>query len=201
MRFDAVGSQGHRHLALDDGAAGDRAGRRMSTRRRRPSRLRREAPSDRHRTLGNGVDLLVGTDTAGRVLAQAGRLRMPDVPAAHAAIAGATRGHEVVSLWRHPGGVIQVVSVPGVLYFPQFDVYYDGRLLPNSVGDPRTARRTVLELLLLVGVYDISALPILNGQWPSTWFEWTHAGCAALAAVIAVQVGIRWPAAGRRPSR
>jgi hypothetical protein len=92
---------------------------------------------------------------------------------------------------------IQVVSVPGVPYFPQFDVYYDGSLLSNSVGDPRTARRTVLELLLLVGVYDISALPILNGQWPSTWFEWTHAGCAALAAVIAVQVGIRWPAAGR----
>ena len=62
-----------------------------------------------------GADLLVVTDTAGRVLAQAGRLRMPDVPAAHAAIAGATRGHEVVSLWRHPGGVIQVVSVPSLL--------------------------------------------------------------------------------------
>ncbi len=49
------------------------------------------------------------------MLAQAGRLSMPDVPAAQAAIAGATQGHEVVSLWPHPGGVIQVVTVPSMM--------------------------------------------------------------------------------------
>ena len=57
-----------------------------------------------------GSDLLVVTDPTGRVLAQAGRLRMPDVPAAHDAVVGATKGHEVVSLVaasrrHHPGGV------------------------------------------------------------------------------------------------
>lgn len=94
---------------------------------------------------------------------------------------------------------IQVVSVPGIPYFPQFDVYYEGRLLPNSVGDPRTARRTVLELLMLVGVYDFGAVSglIVKGQWPTTWVDWAHAGCAALAAIIAASVGFRWPSAGR----
>jgi signal transduction histidine kinase len=62
-----------------------------------------------------GSDLLVVTDPAGRVLAQAGRLQMPEVPAAHEAVRGATEGHEVVSLWPHPGGVIQVVSVPSLI--------------------------------------------------------------------------------------
>jgi signal transduction histidine kinase len=61
-----------------------------------------------------GADLLVVTDQTGRVLAQAGRLRMPDVAAAREAIAGAIEGHEVVSLWPHSNGVIQVVSVPSL---------------------------------------------------------------------------------------
>jgi signal transduction histidine kinase len=59
-----------------------------------------------------GSDLLVVTDPAGRVLAQAGRLRMPDAPAVRQAISDATQGHEVVSLWPHSSGIIQVVSVP-----------------------------------------------------------------------------------------
>jgi signal transduction histidine kinase len=62
-----------------------------------------------------GSDLLVVTDPTGRVLAQAGRLRMPDVPAAHDAVVGATKGHEVVDLWPHPAGIIQVVSVPSLI--------------------------------------------------------------------------------------
>ena len=62
-----------------------------------------------------GADLLVVTDHKGRMLAQAGRLSMPDVAAARAAIAGATQGREVVSLWPHPGGVIQVVTVPSMM--------------------------------------------------------------------------------------
>jgi signal transduction histidine kinase len=62
-----------------------------------------------------GSDLLVVSDPSGRVLSQAGRLRMPDVPAAHDAIRAAARGHEVVSLWPHPGGLIQVVTVPSLI--------------------------------------------------------------------------------------
>jgi signal transduction histidine kinase len=59
-----------------------------------------------------GSDLMVVTDPSGRVLAQAGRLRMPGGPAPIEAIRGATKGHEVVSLWPHQGGALQVVSVP-----------------------------------------------------------------------------------------
>ena len=62
-----------------------------------------------------GSDLLVVTDPAANVLAQAGRLRMPNGPEAREAIEGATKGHEVVSLWPHPGGVIQTVSVPSFI--------------------------------------------------------------------------------------
>jgi hypothetical protein len=94
---------------------------------------------------------------------------------------------------------IQVVSVPGVPFFPQFDVYFDGRLLPNSVGDPRTARRTVLELLLLVGLYDLSAVSglIVKGQLPTTWVDWAHTVCFALAVIVAAGVGNRGSTAGR----
>jgi len=63
-----------------------------------------------------GSDLFVVTDPAGRVLAQAGRLRMtPADPATADAIHRATLGHEVVSLWPHSGGVVQVVTVPSVI--------------------------------------------------------------------------------------
>lgn len=68
-----------------------------------------------------GSDVLVVTDPSGRVLAEAGRLRMPRdyelAAGAVAAIATATQGREAVSLWPHPGGVVQVVSVPSV--FPR----------------------------------------------------------------------------------
>jgi signal transduction histidine kinase len=60
-----------------------------------------------------GSDLLVVTDPSGRVLWQAGRLKVPeDTPAARDTIALATRGHEAVALWPRPGGVLQVVAVP-----------------------------------------------------------------------------------------
>jgi signal transduction histidine kinase len=62
-----------------------------------------------------GSDLFVVTDPAGHVLAQAGRLGMSDTPDAREAVLGATKGHSVVSLWPHPGGVIQVVSVPSTI--------------------------------------------------------------------------------------
>ena len=62
-----------------------------------------------------GSDLLVVTDPTGRVLAQAGRLRMPDVPAAHDAVVGCdqrARGRLLVAASR---GIIQVVSVPSLI--------------------------------------------------------------------------------------
>jgi signal transduction histidine kinase len=69
---------------------------------------------DYQRTIGS--DLFVVTNPAGQVLAEAGRLHMPTAdPAARDAIHRATLGHEAVSLWHGPGGVIQVVSVPSVI--------------------------------------------------------------------------------------
>jgi signal transduction histidine kinase len=92
-----------------------------------------------------GSDLLVVTDATGVVLAQAGRLRMPDVPAAHAAIAAATRGHEVVSLWPHSAGVIQVVSVPSLMINEARTDHRDTELVGTlSVGfslDEQSARQ------------------------------------------------------------
>jgi signal transduction histidine kinase/uncharacterized membrane-anchored protein YhcB (DUF1043 family) len=66
-----------------------------------------------------GSDLFVVTDPSGGVLAEAGRLRMPrDDPAATDAIKRAAGGHEAVALWRHPGGAIQVASVPSFFAGP-----------------------------------------------------------------------------------
>jgi signal transduction histidine kinase/uncharacterized membrane-anchored protein YhcB (DUF1043 family) len=66
-----------------------------------------------------GSDLFVVTDPSGRVLAEAGRLRMlQGDPAARDAINRATGGHEAVALWRHPAGVIQVATVPSFIQLP-----------------------------------------------------------------------------------
>jgi signal transduction histidine kinase len=63
-----------------------------------------------------GSDLFVVTDPAGRALAQAGRLQTtPGDPTMADAIHRATQGHEVVSLWPHSKGVVQVVTVPSVI--------------------------------------------------------------------------------------
>jgi signal transduction histidine kinase len=63
-----------------------------------------------------GSDLFVVTDPSGRVLAEAGRLKMPrDDPAVIEAIRRAGTGHEALSLWPHKSGVIQVASVPSFL--------------------------------------------------------------------------------------
>ena len=60
-----------------------------------------------------GCDLLVVTDPSSRVLAQAGRLQIDLAGAVlRDAVASAKHGTETVSLWPHPGGVIQVVTVP-----------------------------------------------------------------------------------------
>ncbi|MEN3338693.1 MAG: hypothetical protein V7647_2369 [Acidobacteriota bacterium] len=63
-----------------------------------------------------GSDLFVVTDPSGRVLAEAGRLKMqPEDPAAREAIQRASAGQEALSLWRHGGGIVQVASVPSFL--------------------------------------------------------------------------------------
>jgi signal transduction histidine kinase len=63
-----------------------------------------------------GSDLFLVTDPAGRVLAEAGRLRAPrGNAAAEQAIRQAMEGHEAVSLWQDAGTVIHVVSVPSIL--------------------------------------------------------------------------------------
>ena len=82
-----------------------------------------------------GADLLVVTDPTGRMLAQAGRLR-------DAGRGGRTRrrsparrkGHEVVSLWPHPGGVIQVVSVPSYASVQRAGRHGERRVQPRRAG-------------------------------------------------------------------
>jgi signal transduction histidine kinase len=60
-----------------------------------------------------GSDLFVVTDPRGRVLADAGRIRMPTAQGVVLETLGqATGGREAVALWPYDGGVLQVVSVP-----------------------------------------------------------------------------------------
>jgi signal transduction histidine kinase len=106
-----------------------------------------------------GSDLLVATDRTGRVLAQAGRLSLPDAPVVREAIASATQGNEVVSLWPHPSGIIQVVSEPSFVE--------NGLVGTLSVGfslDEQTARQfkalTNSEVAFIVsGTVQASTLP------------------------------------------
>ena len=60
-----------------------------------------------------GSDLFVVTDPRGRVLAETGRIHVPQTePVVVETIANATAGREVVALWPHAAGVLQVVAVP-----------------------------------------------------------------------------------------
>jgi signal transduction histidine kinase len=62
------------------------------------------------------ADLVVVTNRTGQVLAEAGRLRVPqDSPEVKAAVDHASTGADAASLWPHPGGVIQVVTVPSIV--------------------------------------------------------------------------------------
>ena len=59
---------------------------------------------------------MVVTNRTGQVLPEAGRLRVPqDSPEVKAAVSHASTGADAASLWPHPGGVIQVVTVPSIL--------------------------------------------------------------------------------------
>ena len=60
-----------------------------------------------------GSDLFVVTDPRGQVLAETGRIRVPPTEAVVVeTLANATAGREVVALWPHAEGVLQVVAVP-----------------------------------------------------------------------------------------
>jgi signal transduction histidine kinase len=106
-----------------------------------------------------GSDLFVATDPAGRMLAQAGRIRMAADDQPPDAIVRATQGQEVVWLWQHPGGAVQMVSVPS---------FIDSEVLGTvNVGfslDEETARRfkalTNSEVAFAVaGRVQVSTLP------------------------------------------
>jgi signal transduction histidine kinase len=105
-------------------------------------------------------DLFVVTDQSGRVLAESGRLRvLQGSAAARAAIAEATRGRETLALWPHPGGVIQVTSVPSF-----FDQELVGTLSVGFSLDEEAAARfkalTNSEIAFAVGgQIEASTLP------------------------------------------
>lgn len=70
---------------------------------------------DQHQRLIES-DLFAVADPSGRLLGEAGRLRLPDTsPAVREAIGRAAKGQEVTSLWPHAGGVIQAVTVPSFI--------------------------------------------------------------------------------------
>jgi signal transduction histidine kinase len=59
-----------------------------------------------------GSDLFLVTDPQGRVLAEAGRVRLPSDDVVRETISRATTGREAVALWPYSGGVLQVAAVP-----------------------------------------------------------------------------------------
>ena len=60
-----------------------------------------------------GSDLFVVTDPRGNVLAETGRIRVPQTEAVVLeTVANVTAGREAVALWPYAGGVLQVVAVP-----------------------------------------------------------------------------------------
>jgi signal transduction histidine kinase len=99
-----------------------------------------EPIADRYQTQ-IGCDLLVVTDPSGAVLAESGRLKIDD-PATvlHDAVADAKRGKETVSLWPHPGGVIQLVTVPSFIVQPQGPEFV-GTVSVGFSLDAETAKR------------------------------------------------------------
>lgn len=115
-----------------------------------------------------GSDLFIVTDRTGRVLAESGRLRVTQGdPAAAEAIAKATRGSESVALWPHPGGVIQVVSVPSVVGSDLIGTVSVGFSLDEEAA-ARFKALTNSEIAFAVGgVVQASTLPHFNAALAS----------------------------------
>jgi signal transduction histidine kinase len=88
-----------------------------------------------------GCDVLVVTDPSGAVLAESGRLKIDDPSRVlHDAVADAKRGKETVSLWPHPGGVIQLVTVPSFILQSQGPEFV-GTVSVGFSLDAETAKR------------------------------------------------------------
>jgi signal transduction histidine kinase len=84
-----------------------------------------------------GADIFVVTDEKGRVLAEAGKVRVPLDDAEVAETVGeGLRGRETIALWPGRGGVVQVVCVPS---FVQSDLL--GTLTVGFSVDEETASR------------------------------------------------------------
>jgi len=112
-----------------------------------------------------GCDLLLVTDPSGAVLAESGRLKIdsPDT-VLRDAVADAKRGKETVSLWPHPGGVIQIVTVPSFLVSRGSDPEFVGTVSVGFSLDAETAKRfkrlTNSEIAFAVnGEVEASTLP------------------------------------------
>jgi signal transduction histidine kinase len=112
-----------------------------------------------------GCDLLLVTDPSGAVLAESGRLKIdkPDV-VLRDAVVDAKRGKETVSLWPHPGGVIQIVTVPSFLVSRGSDPEFVGTVSVGFSLDAETAKRfkrlTNSEIAFAVnGEVEASTLP------------------------------------------
>ena len=89
-----------------------------------------------------GCDLLLVTDPSGAVLAESGRLKIDDPGTVlRGAVADAKRGKETVSLWPHPGGVIQIVTVPSFLISRGSDPEFVGTVSVGFSLDAETAKR------------------------------------------------------------
>ena len=79
---------------------------------------------------------------------------------------------------------VQVVGTPDVPYLPLFDVYYDGRLLEGSAGEPAWARRNLIDVLAMTAAYDVASIwsSLLHAQLPGDWLGMVHF-CSALIAL------------------
>ncbi len=109
-------------------------------------------------------DVLLVTDPSGAVLAESGRLKIDDPSTVlRDAVAEAKRGKETVSLWPHPGGVIQIVTVPSFIVQPAGPEFV-GTVSVGFSLDAETAQRfkrlTNSEIAFAVnGEIEASTLP------------------------------------------
>lgn len=107
-----------------------------------------------------GSDLFVLTNPAGQVLAEAGRLHAPrGNPAAEHAIRQAMQGREAVSLWPHPGGVIQVVTVPSSIGPELFGTVSVGFSLDEEAAERFKALTNSEIAFAIGGTIQASTLP------------------------------------------
>ncbi len=131
-----------------------------------------------------GSDLFVVTGPDGQVLAESGRRRKAaGDPVAAEAIRRATAGQETVSVWSHPGGVIQVASVPSFLGPELMGTVSVGSSLDQEAASSFKARTRSEVAFVFDAAIQASTLP--------AQFNTTLAAAALTAAgvVSSVQLG------------